>query len=302
MIPKNVLITGASGLIGSRLTQLLQARGYTVSHMGRTARAGSVKSYVWNVEAGTLDPEALRHANAVIHLAGAGIADKRWTPARKQEIIDSRVESTALLNNALRDPASTVKTVVMASAIGYYGFGFSEEVFTEASKPGTDFLAGVVKDWEAEADKIDPSVRLVKMRVGIVLSEKGGALKEMLKPVQWYVGAPLGTGKQYMSWIHIDDLCYMFIHALENDSMHGAYNATGISPVTNRELTSAIGRAINKPVWLPPVPAVVLKAFLGEMANLVLYGSKVSSQRIQDAGFQFQFPLLDAALQNLLKK
>lgn len=292
-----ILITGASGLIGTRITELLVQRGHEVSHLGRRKKESKIPSFVWDVDNGTIDEVALKDVDAIIHLAGAGVADKRWSAKRKKEILESRIKSTALLARYL-DKYPNVKIVVSASAIGYYGFGHETE-FTEESKPGDDFLAQVVKAWEAEVDKIR-NQRVVKLRIGIVLSEKGGALREMITPVRWCVGAPLGIGRQYMSWIHLDDLCRMFIKAIEDTSMHGAYNATGPYATTNYDLTRAIATTIRKPLLLPAVPAFVLRILVGEMAAIVLNGSIVSSKKIQQAGFTFQYASLEGALENLL--
>jgi uncharacterized protein (TIGR01777 family) len=294
-----ILITGASGLVGTRLTEMLTEQGHEVSHLGRTKKAGKIPSFVWDVDGGTIDEQALIRVDAVIHLAGAGIADKRWTEKRKLEILESRTKSTALLAQYLKRNQS-IKTVVSASAIGYYGFGLSDKEFTEQSESGNDFLAGVVAAWEAEVDKIQ-NKRVVKLRVGIVLSEKGGALKEMVTPICWGVGAPLGTGTQYLSWIHLDDLCNMFIKAIEDNALRGVYNATGPYAVTNAEFTRKISSVLNKPLWLPPIPAFVLKILVGEMADIVVNGSAVSSKKIQQAGFEFLYPNLDFALKDLLK-
>ena len=298
---KKILITGASGLIGSRLTELLLQKGYQVSQLGRTKKAGAIKSYVWNVDQGEFDKEALASVDAIIHLAGAGVADKRWNEKRKNEILESRTKSTALLFNTLKQGKHTVKTVVSASAIGYYGFCLDERLFTEESKPGADYLAQVTKQWEEEVDKIASlGIRVAKLRIGIVLSEKGGALAEMMKPIRLGVGAPLGTGKQYLSWIHIDDLCAMFIKAVEDEQMNGAYNAV-CDWVTNRALTNSIAGILKKPLWLPPVPAFVMKLIVGEMAVIVLNGSKISSEKIRKTGFTFQYPQLHEALKSLIK-
>lgn len=294
-----VLITGASGLIGTRLTELLLQREYGVSHLSRSKKQG-IKTFVWDVEKGELDPEALQDVDTVIHLAGEGVADKRWTKKRKQQILESRTRSTALLVKHLNENQS-VKTLICASAIGYYGFNSGDAELNEESPAGNDFLAQVVKQWESQADKIK-NKRLVKIRIGIVLSHNGGAFVEMTRPIRFGFGAPLGTGTQQISWIHIDDLCKMFIYVMEHEQMKGAYNATGPYAVTNKELTQKIAHALHKPLWLPPVPAFVLKMMLGEMADIVLNGSVVSSEKIQQAGFKFKFSDLDSALKDLLQQ
>jgi uncharacterized protein len=297
---KKILITGASGLIGKRLTDLLLKKGYQVSHLSRSSKSGRVPSFVWDVDKDEMDSKALEGVDAIIHLAGAGVADKRWTKSRKEEILMSRVKSTELLHNTLLATPNTVKAVVSASAIGYYGFQFNEEL-TEESKPGADFLAKVTNQWEAEVDKLAAlKIRVVKLRIGIVLSEKGGALVEMAKPIRWGVGSPLGTGSQYISWIHLDDLCEMFIHAIDTDQMNGAFNAVSGNWVTNEEITKAIARELKKPLWLPNVPAFVLKIIVGEMAAIVLGGSKVTADRIKGTGFKFIYDKLEAALENSL--
>ena len=293
-----ILITGASGLIGTRLTEMLVKLGHEVSHLGRTKKEDKVPSFLWNVDRGIIDDQALKGVDTVIHLAGAGVADHRWTKKRKQEILESRTRSTALLARYLAQNQN-VKTVVSASAIGYYGFGLTDKEFVEESNPGNDFLAQVVKTWEGEVDNIQ-NKRVVKLRIGIVLSEKGGALKEMMLPIRWGLGTPLGTGKQYISWIHLDDLCRMFVKAVENSSMNGVYNATGPYAVTNFELTRAIAKALHKPLWLPSTPAFVLSILVGEIADIVVNGSVVSSKKIQQTGFEFLHQTLDKALKDLL--
>lgn len=295
---RKILITGASGLIGTRLTELLLEKEYQVIHVGRGGKTGTVPFFKWDVSAGEMEEEALCDVDTVIHLAGAGVADKRWTRKRKREILESRIKSTAMLANYV-EKSPQVKTVVAASAIGYYGIDCGDEELTEGSQPGKDFLAEVVKAWESEVDKIK-NTRIVKLRIGIVLSEKGGALREMARPIRWGVGSPLGSGKQQTSWIHIDDVCRMFMYAIENNSLAGVYNATGPSAVSNEYLTKAIARALRKPLWLPNVPTGVLKIVLGEMAGMVVDGSKVSSKKIQQAGYKFEFPDLEEALKNLL--
>jgi uncharacterized protein len=299
---KKILITGASGLVGSRLTDLLLQKGYQVSHLGRSKKSGPVPSFVWDVDQGVMDQQALEGVDTIIHLAGAGVADKRWTVSRKKEILESRTKSSFLLYNTLANANHTVKAVISASAIGYYGFGFGEQIFNEESNSGTDYLAQVTKQWEESVDKISSlNLRLVKLRIGIVLSEKGGALVEMAKPIRLGAGAALGTGKQYLSWIHLDDLCEMFIKAVEDETMQGAYNAVSGDWVTNLELTKLIAKVLNKPLLLPNVPGFIMKIIVGEMAVIVVNGSKVSADKIKKAGFLFRYSNLEQALENSLK-
>lgn len=298
-----VLITGASGLVGSRLTELLLSKKMEVVHVGRTKRNGSVPSFAWDVDKQQMDAKALAGVDTIVHLAGAGVADKRWTPTRKKEILDSRVQSTRLLYQILKEEKHSVKNIVSASAIGYYGFGLSDQLFTEERPPATDFLASVTTEWEKEVDAIrELEIRVVKIRIGIVLSNKGGALKEMARPIQFGVGAPLGTGQQVMSWIHIDDLCEMFCKAIQDRSLAGAYNGVAPNPVTNAELTKAIASILKKPLWLPNVPPFVLRLLVGEMADIVVNGSKVSAEKILATRFKFQYWQIDDALRNLLSK
>ena len=299
----SILLTGASGLVGTRLTDMLLQKGYQVAHLGRSKRPGKVPSYVWNVAKGEFDPEALNGVDAIIHLAGAGVAEKRWTSRRKKEILESRTKSSALLYETLKKMNSKVRAVVSASAIGYYGFGLDEKtLFTEESKPGNDYLSRVVVAWEREVDAIASlGIRVVKIRIGIVLSDKGGALKEMAGPIKIGIGSPLGSGKQILSWIHLDDLCAMFIRAVEDESMKGAYNAVSPQPVTNRDMTRALAKVLNRPLLLPPVPAFVLRIMIGEMTDIVVNGRNVSSEKIRKTGFTFKFTDLKSALEALFQ-
>ncbi len=298
---KSVLITGGSGMLGSAITDLLLQKGYRVSHLGRSPSMGKVKCYRWSVAGKYVDLKALEGVDAVIHLAGAGVAEKRWTPERKKEILESRTKSGELLFETLRDTNNAVRTVISATAIGYYGLETSDEWCTEDHAPGTDFLADVTQEWEKSIKPIeDLGKKLVRLRIGVVLSNKGGALMEMAKPVKWGVGAPLGTGKQWVSWIHINDLCNMFLLALENESVKGVYNAVAPNPVTNRELNKFIARALHRPLWLPPVPDFVLKIILGEMYQIVVTGAKVSCDKIKAASYEFLFTDAGQAVKNLL--
>lgn len=296
-----VLITGASGLIGSRLTEILLNQTHQVVHLGRSARQGRVKSFVWDVDKQTMDAASLEGVDAIVHLAGAGVADKRWTAARKKEILDSRIQSTELLYKTLQQKKHSVKVLVAASAIGYYGFGLDDKLFTEDSPPGQDFLAQVTQQWEAQVSKIETlGIRVVKIRVGIVLSDKGGALVEMARPIRWGLGAPLGSGKQVMSWIHIDDLCELFAKAITDSKMTGVYNGVAPHPVNNKELTVAMAKTLKKPLWLPNVPAFVLQLLVGEMGVMVVNGSNVSANRVSETGFEFRYSKIESALSALM--
>jgi len=249
-----------------------------------------------------MDHQALYGVDTIIHLAGAGIADRRWTAHRKREILDSRVLSTRLLFETLKTAPNKVETVINSSAVGYYGLRADDVLMTEESAPGHDFLADVVQQWESEANRIGSlGIRVVKIRTGIVLSREGGALREMMKPVQWGLGAVLGSGEQYLSWIHRDDLCGIFAKAMKDKSIQGACNAVAPHPVTNRTLTYSIARVLRRRILLPSVPAWILKVMLGEMADMVLLGSMVSSEKISNAGYSFQYLQLDEALRDLLR-
>lgn len=304
MPPKRVLITGGTGLIGSRLTELLLEKKYEVRYLSRSpGKVKDVEAFEWNVKKQSIDPNAIDGVMGIINLAGAGVAEKRWNQERKKVIMASRTRSTALLKDTLRSNPNEVKVVVSASGVNYYGYDTGGVFKKEGSRFGDDFLATVTKAWEAEADTIsDLNIRVAKMRIGMVLSSEGGALEKMKKPIKYGFGAPLGTGDQYVSWIHIDDLCRMFIYAIENENISGAYNAVAPEPVTNKQLTKEIGIALGKPVFLPKVPAFALKLALGEMASIVLGGIKVSSEKIMSEGFEFKYPELKGALNNLLRK
>jgi hypothetical protein len=303
VLTTSVLITGASGLIGTRLTEMFLQKGYRVAHLGRTRRNGPVPSFVWDIAKQTIDPEALSGIDTIIHLAGAGVADQRWTPARKKEIMDSRVLSTELLYQSLKSIPNEVRSVVGASAIGYYGFGPGHELLNEDSVPGNDFLSQVVVAWEQKMDQvITLQKRVAKIRIGIVLSERGGALMEMARPVRFGVGSSLGKGTQMVSWIHIDDLCRLFIKATDDQSMEGAYNGVAPNAVTNRDLTKAIAQVLHRPLWAPAVPGFVLHILLGEMADLIIQGSNVSAARTLQSGFQYAFTDVTSAVKDLLAR
>jgi len=297
----NILITGGSGFIGRRLTAILKSRGHQVSWLVRNPDVAPEKAYRWSVKDHYVDPKALLEAEVLIHLAGENVAEKRWTKSRKKEILESRTDGTRLLVNHLSKHPHKIKTVVCASASGYYGNGGPDDLFTEQSRPGNDFLAEVTKKWEDEAVGFESAgIRLVTLRIGVVLSLDGGALPKLTLPVKFFAGAPLGTGKQYMSWIHIDDLCNMFAKATEDQSMTGIYNAVAPQPVDNKTMTRLIAGRLHRPLFLPAVPASVLHLVLGEMAIIVTGGAKLSSGKIEQTGFEFTFPDPESALKDIL--
>lgn len=302
---ETVLITGGTGMIGQRLTQLLLAKGYQVAYLSREQQSiPNVKIYRWNIEKKFFEEGALREVDYIVHLAGAGIADQRWSSKRKQEIIKSRTQSIELIARRLQERPYNVKACVSASGIGFYGADTGDTRVSEQSVSGSDFVAHVTRHWEKSVELIDTmGIRTVKLRTGIVLSTEGGALPKMALPVQWGVGAPLASGKQWISWIHIDDLCRLYIEAMENPQWHGIYNAVASTPVTNETFTRQVAEVLHRPLWLPNIPSVVLKTLFGEMSSLVIGGNYVINQRIKaETNFIFQFNDLKIALLNLYGK
>jgi uncharacterized protein len=300
----NILITGGTGLIGSRLTEFSLQKGYQVSYLSRRKeQIPNVKVYQWDIEKGFIEDGALSNADYIIHLAGAGIADKRWTDARKKELIDSRVKPIELIISHLqKNPSQKLKGFLSASGIGFYGAERGDEKLTESSLAGNDFLAECTKQWESASNKIaDLGIRLIRLRIGVVLSNKGGALPQLTQPIRYYVGAALGSGQQWISWIHVDDLCRMFIYSIENQAIRGEYNAVAPNPVTNQNLTKISAKSLKKPLWLPNVPAFMMKLMLGEMAQIVLGSTFVLNDKITRTGFDFEFIDTEKTLMDLLK-
>ena len=300
---KNVLITGGTGLIGQHLTKLLLDKGYSVSYLSRKATpVPGINVFRWDIEKGYLDPAALLNVDCLIHLAGAGIADQRWSPKRKATLLHSRTEGLRLLEKELNQRSEKPQVLLSASGIAYYGTDTKEIRQTEQSPAGNDFLARLTAEWEAAANSFTQlGIRTVKFRTGIVLSKEGGALPKIAAPARWGLGAPLGSGQQWCSWIHIDDLCRLYLEAMENQSWEGPYNAVAEAPVTNKELTRLICKTLGTPQWLPNIPKLVLKAMLGEMAVVVLGSSFIENKRIKtETHFNYHFTNLQNALSSLL--
>jgi len=301
---KKILITGGTGLIGTHLGRKLQEQGHQVSLLSRSrGHGGPFAVYHWDPDRGELDEKALDQTDFIIHLAGVNIGGKRWSPERKQQILDSRVKSADLLYRAIEHSDRKPQAFISASAIGYYGAVTSETIFGESAPAHPDFLGRTCRVWEEAADRFEAmGIRTVKIRIGIVLAKHGGALSKLSLPVRLAVGAPIGSGLQYMPWIHIEDLCGIYMKAIEDPHMTGAYNAVAPEHLTNRELTKIIARVLKRPLWLPPIPAGIMKLLFGEMSAMLLHGSRVSSEKIRAAGYTFQYPDAATALGQLLAK
>jgi uncharacterized protein len=300
----NILITGASGLIGSHLTDLLLKHNYAVGHLVRNVAVDKrVKHFQWNPAAGKIDPEAIRWADAIINLAGAGIADKRWTEERKRLIIDSRVQSVRLLAKEAKTQQKELTSFITASGVGYYGMDLSEKIFREEDPPGTDLAAECCRLWEQAADLFEElGSRVVKLRIGVVLANDGGALPRLAAPIKLYAGAAIAPGNQWMRWVHIDDVCRAFLKAIEDDSMNGAYNVVATNDATNKDFTKAVAKKLGKPVLLPPIPEFVMRLMFGKMSRLLTTGTRASNQKIRQTGFDFEYEKLSAALDALMRK
>lgn len=301
---KNVLVTGGTGMIGKALLQALQQKGYHTAVLTRQSPEQlSEKAFQWDIAHDFVDDEAIEWADAIIHLAGAGVMDERWTDNRKQVLRDSRIKSTQLLVRALKKDSHHVQAFIGASAIGYYGEGIADKCKKEEDAPGDDFLAVLTRDWEEAQHKVVPiGIRWAAVRIGIVLSNEGGAFPPLIKPVRYGVGAPLGSGKQYISWIHVADLVGIFIHLFEHPDIQGPYNGVSPQPVIQKDFLRLGAKILHKPFIFPPVPGFLLKLVLGKRAQAILGGMKISCRKIKEAGYTFQFPLLREAMQNLLKE
>ena len=300
-----VLITGATGMIGKQIVEECLRQGIAVNYLttsqAKLTATENYKGFYWNPEKGEINTSCFQDVDAIIHLAGATIS-KRWTKRYKEEIIESRIVTANFLYSQLKKESHRVKHFITASGINIYKSDFNV-THTETSKAiDISFLANVVSTWENVADKFEnEGLTVSKIRTGMVLDQNGGALPKIMQPIKLGLGAALGTGNQWQSWIHIEDIARLYVFVLKN-KLNGVYNAVAPQPVTNAEMTKRIAQRLNKPLWLPNVPAFVLKAVLGEMSTLVLSSQKVSAQKIKDAGFIFTYPTLHDALQDLLSK
>lgn len=301
-----VLITGGTGLIGKALTHYLIEQGYSITILTRyvptpNSQIPQVQYAQWNVPAQTIDTHSVAQADYIIHLAGANVAEKRWTIKRKKEIVNSRVQSTALLANTLQHHPHKIKAFISASAIGWYGADVAKKVFTEEDLPAKDFLGQTCNQWE---DALKPiaklGIRIVSVRVGIVLSNAGGALVAFKKSLKYGIAAILSSGKQIISWIHIIDLVRLFTFILQHESLQGSFNAVAPKPVSNKTFIITLAKILRGKFYIPiHIPSCILKLLLGEMSVEVLKSTTVSCKKIHQQNFIFEFPTIQAALHNL---
>ena len=297
----NILITGGTGLIGTHLTKVLLDKDYSVSYLTRsTTDIPNIKIHKWNVDNMIIDEDAIKNADHIVHLAGAGIADVRWNAKRKQELYDSRINSSNLLYRSLNEIPNNVKSIISASAVGYYGDN-GENLVTEDAPPSNDYLGNMCKDWESAVNQIqDLDKRVVILRfASMVLTDKGGGLPKIAAPIKWFVGAPISDGNSYMSWVYIEDLCNFIIKSIEDQSINGTYNVVAPQQVTNMEMTKAIAKVLHRPLLLPGIPVFVLKIIFGELGAYLGHSSRVSSKKMIETGFKFNYPQLLDALHNI---
>jgi hypothetical protein len=300
LVGQRILVTGASGLVGRRLCAELEAAGAKVIRAVRGAVQDPAHEVHWNPETYTIDAARLEGVDGVVHLAGENIAGGRWTESFKQKIRDSRVNGTRLISETIAKLAAKPKALVCASAIGYYG-SRGDETLSESATPGNDFLARVCQEWEQACQPArEAGIRVVNVRIGVVLSSEGGALRQMLTPFKLGVGGKVGSGEQYMSWVAIDDVVGAIVFALANSHLEGPVNLAAPGPVTNLEFTKTLGRVLRRPT-IVPAPAFGLRLAFGEMADaLLLSSTRVTPQRLQAAGYRFRQPELEGALRHLL--
>ena len=300
----NILITGGTGLVGMHLSRMLRDKGHQVNHLSRKENLqAEFPAYRWDIDEEFVDAKALQQADHIVHLAGASIVGKRWTANQKQLILDSRVKSIQLLARQIQASGASIQSFISASAVGYYG-NTGDMIVTEASPAGdSGFLVESCELWEQAVENVVAlGIRTVRIRIGIVLSVLDGALPKILLSFKVNAGTWFGDGSQYYPWIHIDDVARMFVKAIEDDTLQGAYNATAPNPVSNKDFVKILAKALDKKALLVPTPAFVIRMAMGEMADTVLHGSRVIPERMTDAGFEFKFEHLEAAFRDVIQR
>jgi len=299
---RRVVITGGTGLIGMHLSALLEKEKYNVVHLSRSSKPGErFKSYLWEPATGYCDKDAFRDGDTVIHLAGANIGGKRWSARRKRVIISSRTETAGIIYNASVASGIKLNAFITASGKDYYGCGISEKIFGETDPPGTDFMAETCRLWEAAADPFESAgVRVVKIRTALALAGKGSAVSKLMAPARAGLIIRIGPGRQYFPWIHIDDLCNVYLKAVIDSAMSGPFNASAPDYITHDMLMGAVARHKHLPVFLPHVPQWLLHLILGEMSVVLTTGSRISSDRLIRSGFEFRYPDIGRALRAVI--
>ena len=302
---KSVLITGGSGLIGRALSELLLAEGYKVFWLSRTKNlSAKFPSYSWDYTKREIDSEILEEVDIIVHLAGDSIGSGRWTETKKEQIMSSRIDSTVLLLETLRELDLKPDVFISASAVGIYGNKTTENIYEEKDKTvADDFLAQVCNEWEKAVEQISKTLgsRTVMIRTSMVLSPESEAFKKMYLPTKFGLGASLGSGKQYMPWIHIQDLCRIYLKAIQDTTLNGAYNASSPQQLRNREFMNTLSRVLKKPKLLPFIPGFIIRMMMGEAAEMVLGGSRISSKKIQEKGFKFFYDNAEDAIRNCVE-
>lgn len=296
-----ILITGGTGLLGRTISQILLQNSHHVVWLSRdTGNYKGIQKFKWDLSTNFIDEKAFEGVDGIIHLAGASIADKRWTDAYKKEIIDSRIKSSELLFNYISKNNYPVKTFIGGSAMGYYGSEISQKVFKESDAPGSDFLAKTCILWEKSYEPfISKEIRTVIIRTGVVLSRHSGAYAKMAPPFKLGFGAAVASGKQNFAWIHINDIANMFVHALQHQHVTGIYNGVSSEFINNKEFSKQLAKSFNKPFFMPNIPAFLLKIAMGEASVMVTGGVMVSNEKIKETGFKFEYETAKTALEDL---
>jgi uncharacterized protein (TIGR01777 family) len=298
----SILITGGTGLVGTQLQSLFRDKGYNVAVLSRSRSKGK-HSFFWNVELQEMDKEAIEFADVIIHLAGENVSRKRWTAAQKKKIIDSRVKSTKLLEEGIKKAKKKPNLFISASAVGYYGLEPTDKESVEVDSPGNDFLAKTVVEWEESVLKIEElGIKTIRLRLGVVIAKEGGFLSKIKNIVNWGLASPVGSGKQFVAWIEISDLCSMFDYLINNETSYSVYNAVAPENITNRELMKVMAKEMSRPFIMPAVPAFAVRLLYGEMGDIILYGKKVSSKRIEEEGFSFKYRHFDELMKSYFQK
>lgn len=302
---KTILITGGSGLIGRKLSRLLIEKGYRVIWLSRERFVkAEIPRYRWDYQRSEIEKEAVGQADIIIHLAGSNIGEDPWTRLKKQSIVESRVQTAQLLLDTVKSMDKKPEAFISASAIGYYGVKITNNTYTEEDAPTeNDFLSRTCRKWETAAFNFQEQlgVRTVVFRTGFVISKNSDAFRKLILPIRFGLGAPIGSGKQYLTWIHIEDLCRMYLKAIEDTDMKGVYNAVSPEFISNADFMHTLAKVMKRPYFMPHIPSFLMRLILGEAAGMILGGSRISSKKIQDAGYEFQYDTSEKAIKASLK-